>query len=67
MPVYLIKCEDCNSINEMLVNFSQVDENNNVKNEVCPTCGKQHLTKLPTLEGGSFQLRGQGWFKTGGY
>jgi len=65
MPIYMIKCEECNQVNEMIVNYSQVDENNNVSEEVCLVCGSPHLVKLPTLEGGSFQLKGKGWFKDG--
>jgi predicted nucleic acid-binding Zn ribbon protein len=66
MPIYMIKCLDCNSLNEMIIKYSQIDDNNNVSEEFCPACGKPHLVKLPTLEGGSFQLKGK-WFKTGGY
>ena len=65
MPIYIIKCEDCKCLSEMLVKFSQVDENNNVTENICPHCGKEKLTKLPSLEGGSFQLKGK-WFKTTG-
>lgn len=65
MPVYLVKCEDCKTITEMLVSYKQVDENNKVSETVCPSCGKEHLTKLPTLEGGVFHLKGPGWYKDG--
>jgi hypothetical protein len=49
----------------MILKYSQIDENNNVSEEVCVVCGKPHLVKLPTLEGGSFQLKGK-WYKTTG-
>jgi len=65
MPIYLVKCSECNQVNEMILKYSQIDENNNVSEEVCVVCGKPHLVKLPTLEGGSFQLKGK-WYKTTG-
>jgi putative FmdB family regulatory protein len=67
MPIYNVKCEECDSVSEILVRHSQVDENNNVYDASCPVCGNQHLVKLPSYEGSSFHLKGQNWFKTGGY
>jgi predicted nucleic acid-binding Zn ribbon protein len=67
MAIYNVKCEDCKTINEMIIKVDQVDENNNIKEVPCPTCGAMKLVKLPSFEGGSFQCTGPGWFKTGGY
>lgn len=65
MPIYNVKCNDCNVIIELILKFSQIEENDTVKDVVCPVCGKEHLTKLPSLDGGSFHLKGKGWYKDG--
>jgi len=34
----------------------------------CPECKKEELTKIMTPgASGGFQLKGKGWFKSGGY
>lgn len=67
MPMIDAKCEDCNQIQELLIKFSQVDENDNVQEVVCNSCGSTHLKKILSVSNGSFQLKGNGWFKSGGY
>lgn len=63
MPIYIVKCESCKALSEMILKFAQVDSENRVSDAVCPECGEPVLTKQPSLEGGSFHLKGK-WFKT---
>ncbi len=64
MPLIDSVCEDCDTVQELLVKHEQVDENNNVSECVCKTCGGSKLKKILSVAGGSFQLKGK-WFKQG--
>lgn len=60
MPTYSYKCKDCEhefDINQRIVEDALTE---------CPECNKEELVKIIKAEGG-FQLKGKGWFKSGGY
>jgi len=62
MPTYSYKCKECN--HEFDIQQRMSDD----KLTECPECKKEELVKVitPTI-GGGFQLKGKGWFKSGGY
>jgi putative FmdB family regulatory protein len=59
MPVYEYVCKECK--NEWEVEQSITDK----KITKCPKCEKESAQRL--ISNGSFQLKGGGWFKSGGY
>ena len=59
MPTYTYKCRHCGKEFEVKQKMSDKPL------EKCPTCGVPHLQKVIT--NGSFQLKGKGWFNSGGY
>jgi len=60
MPTYQYKCKQCD--HEFEVKQRMTDD----PLSQCPECGKTTLKKIINNQGG-FQLKGSGWFKTGGY
>jgi putative FmdB family regulatory protein len=62
MPTYTYKCKECDH------QFDTVQRMSDDNLTECPECKKEELSKIitPGLSGG-FQLKGQGWFKSGGY
>jgi len=60
MPTYNYVCKKCNYA------FEQVQRIVDDPLIVCPECGKRELKKQ-ILASGGFQLKGKGWFKSGGY
>lgn len=59
MPTYEYKCGSCN-------HEFEIDQN--IKDEPlkkCEKCEQESLRRL--VSGAGFVLRGDGWFKTGGY
>lgn len=62
MPTYTYKCKECDH------QFDVVQRMTDDKLTECPECKKEELTKIITPgASGGFQLKGKGWFKTGGY
>jgi putative FmdB family regulatory protein len=60
MATYEYECTDCGHT------WEKEQKMNDPKTTTCPKCGKETAKRL--ISGGtSFQLKGKGWFKTGGY
>jgi len=60
MLTYTYRCIECDH---------QFETKQSIKDDPltdCPECGKPTLKKIITQTGG-FQLKGSGWFKSGGY
>lgn len=60
MPTYNYVCKECNYA------FEQVQRIVDDPLIVCPKCDKRELKKQ-ILASGGFQLKGKGWFQSGGY
>jgi|TARA_R110002153_G_scaffold5546_8_gene25811 putative FmdB family regulatory protein len=60
MPTYSYKCNKCKHGFEVLQKMSEDPLVN------CPECKEDELKKVIQVSGG-FQLKGKGWFKSGGY
>lgn len=56
MPIYEYRCSECGFQDEFLQKLSDP------LMTVCPSCGKESLTKL--LSAAGFQLKGSGWYAT---
>lgn len=59
MPTYEYKCSACAHA------WEEVQKINDKKIEKCPECEEKTAQRL--ISGGSFILKGTGWFKSGGY
>jgi len=60
---YDAKCNDCETVFE----YERSIKDAQTPTPPCPKC-KSHLTeRVFTLNSGGFILKGQGWFKKGGY
>ena len=59
MPIYKMKCPVCHKEHDDV--WCKVDEKDK---QECEDCGNI-LEVVPSL--GSFQLKGRGWFNSGGY
>jgi putative FmdB family regulatory protein len=62
MPTYSYKCKRCDHGFEVM---QRITDDVLVK---CPECDEDELKKVivPSITGG-FSLKGNGWFKSGGY
>jgi putative FmdB family regulatory protein len=60
MPTYNYQCENCKHEVEVVQKMSDPPLTS------CPECKKEELKKVIKSTGG-FQLKGNGWFKSGGY
>ncbi|MGY8865974.1 MAG: FmdB family zinc ribbon protein [Methylophagaceae bacterium] len=60
MPTYNYECKKCA---EQLEVFQRITAD---PLTTCPKCNKDELKKIIVASGG-FQLKGKGWFKSGGY
>ena len=56
MPLYEYRCEECGLVFEVLVRTEEPETD-------CPGCKSERLEKL--VSGGSFILKGEGWFRDG--
>lgn len=56
MPIYEYRCTQCGHKLEALQKLSEAPLT------LCPSCGKEALTKLVSAAG--FQLKGSGWYQT---
>ena len=61
MPIYEYKCENCGHEFEEMLHFSERDAPINTPCPFPTCCGKVHLK----MSLGSFQLKGDGWYKDG--
>ena len=62
MPTYNYKCKQCDHAFEI----RQLMSDDVLVN--CPECKEDELKKVFVASaGGGFQLKGKGWFKSGGY
>jgi putative FmdB family regulatory protein len=62
MPTYNYKCKKCDHAFEVIQRMSDDVLIN------CPECKENELKKvLVASTVGGFQLKGKGWFKSGGY
>jgi putative FmdB family regulatory protein len=61
MPIYEYKCENCGHEFEEMLHFSERDVPINTPCPFPTCCGKVHLK----MSLGSFQLKGDGWYKDG--
>jgi putative FmdB family regulatory protein len=60
MPTYNYRCDSCGHEVEVVQKMSDQPLT------FCPECNKEELKKIIKATGG-FQLKGKGWFKSGGY
>jgi putative FmdB family regulatory protein len=60
---YDAKCNDCKIIFEYERSIKQSGE----PAPQCPQCKSQATEKVFSVNAGGFVLKGQGWFKKGGY
>ena len=60
MPTYNYVCKKCDHAFEKMQRI--VDD----PLSICPECKEEELKKVLVASGG-FQLKGKGWFKSGGY
>ena len=58
MPIFEYECVECKTVEEHIV--KKVDDT-----VECPKCGKPLKKLFPNQF--NFQLKGSGWYKTGGY
>lgn len=63
MPKYDAKCEKCEAVFEYDAPILEAGD----PPPPCPACGHDKTTKQFTLNTGGFILKGDGWFKKGGY
>ena len=63
MPKYDAKCEKCETIFEYTAPISTAGD----PPPPCEKCGHPKTTKVFVINGGGFVLKGEGWFKKGGY
>jgi|TARA_B110000503_G_scaffold127375_1_gene197051 putative FmdB family regulatory protein len=60
MPTYAYRCDECNH------QFEKLQKMSDEPLKHCPSCFAEKLVKIINA-GGGFQLKGKGWFKSGGY
>lgn len=60
MPIYTYKCKSCQSIQDLLVSYSESDDATPHK---CEKCGEQLMYKQNTVNAINFNLKGK-WYKT---
>ena len=60
MPTYNYECKKCENKLEVMQKMSDDPLT------ACPKCNEEELKKV-IVAGGGFQLKGKGWFKSGGY
>jgi len=60
MPTYSYRCKSCGH------DFDRVQKISEEPIRECPKCKKTELKKVVT-GGNGFQLKGKGWFNSGGY
>ena len=60
MPTYSYRCNKCK------VEFDVVQKMSDDKLKHCKDCNTETLVRIITSTNG-FELRGKGWFKSGGY
>ena len=53
MPIYEYRCPDCS------LEFEEIQKMSDDPVKVCPSCGKENVTKL--LSAAAFHLKGGGW------
>lgn len=60
---YDAKCKDC----ELTFEYERSIKDTKEPAPPCPQCKSQATEKVFSLNAGGFVLKGQGWFKKGGY
>lgn len=60
MPTYNYACKKCEH------GFEIIQKMSDTPLTTCPKCKEVELKKV-IVSGGGFQLKGKGWFKSGGY
>lgn len=63
MAKYDAKCDKCEYVFEYDAPISEAGD----PPPPCPECGHDKTTKQFVLNSGGFILKGDGWFKKGGY
>lgn len=63
MPKYDAKCEKCEVVFEYTAPISTAGD----PPPPCEKCGSPETKKVFVINGGGFVLKGEGWFKKGGY
>jgi putative FmdB family regulatory protein len=61
MPTYNYVCKKCDHA------FEKMQRNVDDPLSNCPECKEDELKKVFVAGSGGFQLKGKGWFKSGGY
>jgi|TARA_R110000851_G_scaffold62317_2_gene143021 putative FmdB family regulatory protein len=61
MPTYNYECKNCESKLEVIQKITADPLT------TCPECKEDELKKVFVAGSGGFQLKGKGWFKSGGY
>jgi putative FmdB family regulatory protein len=59
MPLYEYECESCKH------KWEENKKMSAAKTTTCPECKEEKAKRLISLS--AFQLKGSGWFKSGGY
>lgn len=54
-------CKKCEEYSEFIEKYSDPLQKD------CPKCGEEDSLVYQIVSASSFQLKGSGWFKTGGY
>ena len=62
MPIFEYKCNTCGVTKDKIVAYSD-----RKKESECPTCFNGTLHLVDKVHKGSFQLKGNGWYESGGY
>lgn len=63
MAKYDAKCEKCEKVFEYSAPISEAGD----PPPPCPSCGHSKTVKQFVINSGGFILKGDGWFKKGGY
>ena len=61
MPIYSFKCPLCSRAKDVMLKITEID----ISHVMCDDC-KVEMNREFSSSNGSFQLKGNGWFKTGG-
>jgi predicted nucleic acid-binding Zn ribbon protein len=67
MPLYNVKCMNCDAIQELLVSLKDITDDGRVLQVSCPICDHIHLKKLNSFEGSSAVIHVTGYNAANGY
>jgi len=64
MPTYSFECDKCSTVTDFRMSMSETKPQMKLPCDICDE--ETNQVKVITASGG-FQLKGKGWFKSGGY